>query len=172
MPLQGFGTVRAVGVHPGPHGGLSIPPPRRRVRHVLLRNTHARALLATARAATISRQQRTAAAEADRHEAAWRERALNAEHALGHAHTEILTQRRRIAELAGQIRDLQQPSSGESARRPAAENTALQQQVHRLTGEHRTLQEHLDAARSTNRFLDRRVADLEAQLAEHIARRI
>jgi hypothetical protein len=41
----------------------------------------------------------------DEREAAWRERALNAEDALKAAHAEILTQRTRIGELLGQIRD-------------------------------------------------------------------
>ena len=133
----------------------------------LYENPDARRLLAAARAAASQRRDRAATQETDRCESAWRERALNAEHALGLAHTEILTQRRRIGELTGHIRDLQQPAP-DSAARLAAENTTLQQHLRQLTGEHRTLQERLEAARSTNRFLDRRIADLEARLAEHL----
>jgi hypothetical protein len=44
----------------------------------------------------------------------------------------------------------------------------LHHRIRQLTDEHRTLRERLNAARSTSRFLDRRVADLEAQIAEHI----
>jgi hypothetical protein len=44
----------------------------------------------------------------------------------------------------------------------------LHHRIRQLTDEHRTLRERLDAARSASRFLDRRVADLEAQIAEHI----
>jgi hypothetical protein len=50
----------------------------------------------------------------------------------------------------------------------AAEKITLHLRIRQLTGEHRTLRERLDAARSASRFLDRRVADLEAQIAEHI----
>ena len=107
------------------------------------------------------------AAAAGQAEASWRERALNAEDPLSHAYTEILTQRRRIGELAGTIRDLETPLSTGSAQRITAENTTLHHRIRQLTDEHRTLRERLDAARSTSRFLDRRVADLEAQIAEH-----
>src|SRR6266498_1984257 len=131
---------------------------------------HARvsALLASARDAAASRDTARSAATTARAEASWRERALNAEDALSHAHTEILTQRRRIGELAGTIRDLETPLSTDSAQRITAENTTLHHRIRQLTDEHRTLRERLDAARSTSRFLDRRVADLEAQIAEHI----
>ncbi|MEU2778410.1 hypothetical protein ABZ646_37405 [Streptomyces sp. NPDC007162] len=41
----------------------------------------------------------------DEREATWRERALNAEDALKTTQSDILTQRTRIGELLGQIRD-------------------------------------------------------------------
>ena len=110
----------------------------------------------------------TIAAAAAAEHAHKQERALNAEDALSHAHTEILTQRRRIGELAGTIRDLETPLSTGSAQRITAENTTLHHRIRQLTDEHRQLRERLDAARSASRFLDRRVADLEAQIAEHI----
>jgi predicted RNase H-like nuclease (RuvC/YqgF family) len=131
-------------------------------------NPQAGALVAGARGAAASRDTTRSAESAARAEASWRERALNAEDALGRAHTEILTQRRRIGELSGTIRDLETPLNAVSAQRITAENTTLHQRIRQLTDEHRTLRERLDAARSTSRFLDRRVADLEAQLAEHI----
>ena len=60
------------------------------------------------------------------------------------------------------------PLSTGTAQRITAENTTLYHCIRPLTDEHRTLRERLAAARSTSRFLDRRVADLEAQIAEHI----
>jgi chromosome segregation ATPase len=96
----------------------------------------------------------------------WRERALNAEAALKEAHTEIAAQRRRMAILLGQIRDLEHDLSPEAAQRLATENTTLKQRVRQLTGDNKTLEERLEAARSNNRFADRRIAQLEAQLTE------
>jgi len=149
-------TVRAL----AGHAGVSAT--------FLYGNPQASALVAGARGAASSRDATRSAESAARAEASWRERALNAEDALGRAHAEILTQRRRIGELAGTIRDLETPLNAVSAQRITTENTTLHQRIRQLTDEHRTLRERLDAARSTSRFLDRRVADLEAQLAEHI----
>jgi hypothetical protein len=99
-------------------------------------------------------------------EPSWRERALNAEAALKTAHAEIAAQRRRMAILMGQIRDLEHDLPAEAAQRLATENTTLKQRLRQLTQENRTLEERLDAARSNNRFADRRIAQLEAQLTE------
>ena len=46
------------------------------------------------------------------------------------------------------------------------ENTTLKQRARQLTADNRTLAERLEAARSDNRFADRRISQLEAQLAE------
>ncbi|MEU9413494.1 hypothetical protein AB0E08_48480 [Streptomyces sp. NPDC048281] len=100
----------------------------------------------------------------DEREATWRERALNAEDALKAAHAEILTQRTRIGELLGQIRDLEAEWTEEAIQRITTENTALKQRVRQLTADNRTFDERLKAARSNLLFQDRRVADLEAQL--------
>jgi hypothetical protein len=100
-------------------------------------------------------------------EPSWRERALNAEAALKEAHAEIAAQRRRMAILLGQIRDLEHDLTAEAAQRLATENTTLKQRVRQLTGDNKTLEERLEAARSNNRFADRRIAQLEAQLTEH-----
>jgi hypothetical protein len=56
----------------------------------------------------------------------------------------------------------------DSAQRITAENTTLHHRIRQLTDERCILRERLDAACSTSRFLDRRFADLEAQIAEHI----
>ena len=96
----------------------------------------------------------------------WRERALNAEAALKEAHAEIAAQRRRMAILLGQIRDLEHDLSPEEAQRLVTENTTLKQRVRQLTHDNKTLEERLEAARSNNRFADRRIAQLKAQLTE------
>jgi len=100
-------------------------------------------------------------------EPSWRERALNAEAALTTAHAEIAAQRRRMAILMGQIRDLEHDLSPEAAQRLATENTTLKQRVRQLAHDNKTLEDRLEAARSNNRFADRRIAQLEAQLTEH-----
>ena len=102
----------------------------------------------------------------DDQEPSWRERALNAEAALKTAEAEIAAQRRRMAILLGQIRDLEHDLSPEAAQRLATENTTLKQRVRQLTHDNKTLEERLEAARSNNRFADRRIAQLEAQLTE------
>jgi BMFP domain-containing protein YqiC len=48
--------------------------------------------------------------------------------------------------------------------RISAENAALRQRIRDLTAGKRTLEERLQASRSNNRFLDKRIANLEAQL--------
>lgn len=102
----------------------------------------------------------------DAGEASWRERALNAEHALKTANHEIMTQRTRIGELLGRIRDLEAEWTQDAIQRITTENTTLKQRVHQLTADNRTLDERLNAARSNLRFQDRRIADLEARLAD------
>jgi predicted nuclease with TOPRIM domain len=105
-----------------------------------------------------------AAARDDEREAIWRERALNAEDGLKAAHAEILSQRTRIGELLGQVRDLESEWTQEAIARISTENTTLKQRVRQLTTDNRTLEERLKAARDNLRFHDKRIADLEAQL--------
>jgi hypothetical protein len=136
----------------------------------LYANPAARALVQAATADNAARRDRTAAQAHERIEATWRERALNAEDALAQAHKEILTQRQRIGQLMGQLRDVDQMVSGESVQRLASENASLKQQVRRLSQEHRSLQERLEASRSTNRFAERRIAALETQLLDSSTR--
>lgn len=91
-------------------------------------------------------------------------RALNAEHALKAAHAEIRTQRARIGELLGRLRDARDDHDPGAAERLAADNFTLKERVRDLTAANPTLDERLQAARSNNRFLGKRIADLEAQL--------
>ncbi|MFI1868717.1 DUF6262 family protein [Streptomyces jumonjinensis] len=132
----------------------------------LYENTDARVLVQQAVADHRNRHDHEAQQEHERIEASWRERALNAEEELARAQKEIFTQRKRIGELMGQIRDVEQMVPGESVQQLVSENTSLKHRVQQLTREHRTLQERLEGARSNLRFADKRIADLEAQLLE------
>ncbi|MET8700913.1 DUF6262 family protein [Kitasatospora sp. NPDC004723] len=135
-------------------------------RTFLYENSDARKLLsqATDQAATHG----SVAADVTRTgtDTAWRERALNAEDALKAAHAEVRTQRGRIAQLMGHMRDLETEQTTESIDRITAENSNLKQRLRESEHAKRTLEERLQAARSNNRFQDRRIAQLEAQLLE------
>ncbi|MBT2453024.1 hypothetical protein J7F03_39570 [Streptomyces sp. ISL-43] len=135
-------------------------------RTFLYDNPEARVAVASAMAEAGERRTQMLAEQDDVREATWRERALNAEEGLKAAHAEILTQRTRIGELLGQIRDLQAEWTEEAIQRITTENTTLKQRVRQLTADTRTLDERLKAARSNLRFQDRRVADLEAQITD------
>ena len=135
-------------------------------RTFLYSSPEARALLAGATAGTRARTAQDLAGHDAGQEAAWRERALNAEDALKAAHAEIVRQRDRIGELLGQVRDLEAEWTQDAIQRITTENTTLKQRVRQLTADNRTLEERLKAARSNLRFQDRRVADLEARIAE------
>jgi chromosome segregation ATPase len=137
-------------------------------RAFLYANPEARAAVATAMAQAGEHRSRMLAEQDDEREAAWRERALNAEDALKAAHAEILAQRARIGELLGQVRDLQAEWTQEAIQRITTENATLKQRVRELTDGNRTLDERLKAARSNLRFHDKRIADLEAQIASQV----
>jgi chromosome segregation ATPase len=107
-----------------------------------------------------------AEAQATQLEASWRERALNAEGALQAHDAEIGRLRDRIAILMGQVRDLEGDDTGSTIRRLTSENTTLKRRLEQLSDDNRSLEERLNASRSSARFLDRQVADLEAKLTE------
>ena len=135
-------------------------------RTFLYENPAARTTIAAA-ITTAGRQRRQLLVDQDnQHDATWRERALNAESALNVATAEILTQRSRIGELLGQVRDLEAEWTEEAIQRITTENTTLKQRVRQLTTDNRTLDERLQAARSNLRFQDRKMADLEARLTD------
>jgi hypothetical protein len=150
------------------HARVTVAAVARRAgvsRTFLYDNPTARAAITTA-AAQVGQPPRRPPATPDGQEATWRERALNAEAGLKAAHTEIGTQRSRIGELLGQVRDLEAEWTQDAIQRITTENTTLKQRLRQLTADHRTLEERLHAARSNLRFQDRRVADLEARLAD------
>ncbi|MFG3244746.1 MULTISPECIES: DUF6262 family protein [unclassified Streptomyces] len=139
-------------------------------RTFLYDNPEARAAVASAMASAGDRRSQTLAEQDHEREATWRERALNAEEGLKAAHAEILTQRTRIGELLGQMRDLEAEWTEAAIQRITTENTTLKQRVRQLTADNHTLDERMKAARSNLRFQDRRVADLEAQIADSTVR--
>jgi chromosome segregation ATPase len=152
---------------------LTYPAIARRAgvsRTFLYENPDARALIGEAITKAAGHKAQAQAETDARQETSWRERALNAEAAIKAAHAEIRAQRRRIALLMGQIRDLDKDWPPQAAQQAAAENTALKQRIRQLTHDNQTLEERLQAARSNNRFADRRIAQLEAQLADHAHR--
>lgn len=135
-------------------------------RTFLYDNTHARTLVADAITHSTGQHARDQTKHDAQQEASWRERALNAENALKTAHHEVRTQRTRIAELMGNIRDLEQQWSTEDIQRINTENTTLKQRIRQLSQDNRTLEERLQAARSNVRFQDRKIAQLQTQLLQ------
>ncbi|CAL9673264.1 DUF6262 family protein [Streptomyces sp. enrichment culture] len=135
-------------------------------RTFLYQNQQARALIE--QVTRTSRPQSGTSSSRSRTHPAWRERALNAEDALTQTQREIRTQRTRIAELLGKIRDLEHDLPEGSLQRIVTENTTLKQHVRQLTQDNQRLQERLASARQNNRFLDKHIADLEAQLAPYL----
>jgi hypothetical protein len=148
---------------------ITFPAVARRAgvsRTFLYENHDARQAVTGAIARATSRHTRAQAEQDDRQETSWRERALNAEAALKAAHTEIRTQRDRIGQLMGHIRDLQQQHPEDTLQRITSENTTLKQRIRQLAQDNRALEERLQAARSNIRFQDRRIAQLEAKLID------
>lgn len=149
---------------------LSVAAVARRAnvsRTFLYDNPEARAAIVAAVAEAGAQRPRMLAEQDDEREATWRERALNAEDGLKVAHAEIRTQRGRIGELLGKIRDLEAEWTEQAVQRITTENTTLKHRVRDLSADNRTLDERLQAARSNLRFQDRRIADLEARLTEN-----
>jgi chromosome segregation ATPase len=138
-------------------------------RTFLYDHPDARAAVATAMTEAGERRTQMVTDQDEAREATWRERALNAEDALKAAHAEIIAQRTRIGELLGQLRDLETEWTQEAIQRITTENTTLKQRVRQLSADNRSFDERLKAARSNLRFQDRRVADLEAQIADPLA---
>jgi chromosome segregation ATPase len=134
-------------------------------RTFLYQNEHARKLLADAIAdhpAAASRRQDTSQA------GPWKDRALNAEDALKAAYAEISKQRDQIGKLLGRIRDLEIDLPADAVERITIENRTLRQENRDLAAGSQQLTERLKAARENNRFLDTRLARLEAELAESL----
>lgn len=67
---------------------------------------------------------------------------------------------------SAKIRDLEADLPEDGVQRLITERTTLKRQIQDLTHEKNRLNERLHAARDNNRFLDNRIADLEAQLID------
>ena len=116
-------------------------------RTFLYTNTDAKPAVVEAIRQTAAQRDRRQDEQDDAGEASWRERALNAEHALKTANHEIITQRTRIGELLGRIRDLEAEWTQDAIQHVTTENTTLKQRLRQLTTDNRTLDERLKAAR-------------------------
>ncbi len=141
-------------------------------RTFLYENDRARALVGAAMNKTAGRRTRDRQTEQAAAEAAWKQRALNAEDALKAAHHEIRTQRDHIGDLLGQVRDLQTHWTEQDLIRVVDDNKRLKKQVRQLTSENTDLGNKLAAARENARFVDRRLAALEAQYATETLGRV
>lgn len=136
-------------------------------RTLLYANARARALFSRAFGKAGAARAQTGPREHDGQQQSRREGAVKADAALKEAEAEIHAQRRRIAILLAQVRGLQQELGPQTMRRITTENTALSRRVRQLTGDNRTLEERLEAARANAQLADRRIAQLEAELSEH-----
>ncbi|MCA2230466.1 DUF6262 family protein [Nonomuraea aurantiaca] len=96
----------------------------------------------------------------------WKDRALNAEHALKAAYVEISNQRDQISRLLGQIRDLEIDLPADAVERITTDNRTLRQDNRKLTADNQRFSDRLKAARENNRFLDTQIARLEAEILE------
>lgn len=132
-------------------------------RTFLYEHSRARTLVDDAMSRSVGRRADDQRHEQEALEAAWKERALNAEDALKAAHNEILAQRNQIGELLGQIRDLQTHWTEEDLTRVVNDNSNLKKKVRLLTNENTDLKNKLAAARDNVRFADKRIAALEVE---------
>ncbi|WP_433678727.1 hypothetical protein [Nocardia sp. CA-119907] len=132
-------------------------------RTFLYQNPDARNLVEQAAEAAETNRSHERTTHSAQVEASWHERALNAEEALTAAYREIAQQRTAIGELLGRIRDLEGALPEDGVQRLITENTTLKKQVNQLNQDNRRLQDRLQGARDNNRFLDNRIAQLEAQ---------
>ena len=73
---------------------------------------------------------------------------------------------RDVRSVIGRTGDLEAEWTEEAIQWITTENTTLKRRVRQLTADIRTLDERLKASRSNLRFQDRRVADLEARIAD------
>ncbi|MFL0176997.1 hypothetical protein A5630_06835 [Mycolicibacterium mucogenicum] len=151
------------------HAKIGVAETARRAgvsRTFLYQNPDAKRLVGHYAQETTTIRLRDEANRAKSVETSWRERALNAEDALVVATREIAQQRNTIGDLFGRIRDLEADLSEDAAQRLLAQNHGLRNQVRDLTDEVQRLNDRLHGARDNNRFLDKRIADLEAQLVD------
>lgn len=83
---------------------------------------------------------------------------------------ELCGLRARIGDLIGQLDELTTGRIEDNIQTAITANTELKQQIRQLNTTCRQLEDKLAAARSNNRFLDKRIAVLESQLIERNSR--
>lgn len=132
-------------------------------RTFLYQNGEARRLVERAAESAACQTVKDRTEKAAHAEAAWRERALNAEEITKTANLEVRTQRAQIATLLGRIRDLESGLPADTVQRIVSENHSLKLKIRQRTQDNKTLEDRLKAARDNNRFLDKRIADLAAE---------
>ncbi|WP_246143621.1 DUF6262 family protein [Actinacidiphila oryziradicis] len=133
-------------------------------RTFLYQNEGARRLVEEAAAEAAGQFTADQSARAAQLELSWRERALNAEDLAKSAGEEIRAQRRQIATLLGRVRDLEGNLPADAVQRLVSENTTLKVQLRQQTQDNRALEDRLKGARDNNRFLDKRITDLEVEI--------
>lgn len=135
-------------------------------RSFLYQNEDAKSLMEEAIKRQEADLQATVEARSGESLVAWRERALNAESQREKATEEILLQRSQIAELLGAIRSFEDTSPEDGVQRLVTENLSLKRRLKEAVAEADRLDARLTSARENNRFLNKRVADLEAELLD------
>jgi chromosome segregation ATPase len=124
-------------------------------------NAQARSIIAAAQARTQARAQARPETLTAQQEASWRERALNAEEEVRKLRQELMTQRRLVGDLMGQLRAPDGTWIEHDRERLRKENEVLCSERNQLLRERNELQRRLDGARANvSRLSERKVTEL------------
>lgn len=124
-------------------------------------NSDARSIIAAAQARTQARAESRPETLSTQQEASWRERALNAEEEVRKLRQELMTQRRLVGELMGQLREPDGTWIEHDRERLRQENEVLCSERNQLLRERNELQRRLDGARANvSRLSERKVTEL------------
>jgi hypothetical protein len=124
-------------------------------------NEQARAMITAAQTRSQARATERIPAIGDQQEASWRERALNAEHHARELRVELITQRRLVSDLTGQLREPDGTWIQHDRDRLRRENETLLRERNQLILECAERQRKLDGARANvSRLNQQRVTAL------------
>jgi chromosome segregation ATPase len=124
-------------------------------------NQEARAIIAAAQARTQARAEARPETLSAQQEASWRERALNAEEEVRKLRQELMTQRRLVSDLMGQLREPDGTWVEQDRDRLRNENEVLCSERNQVLRERNELQRRLDGARANvSRLSERNVTEL------------
>jgi hypothetical protein len=124
-------------------------------------NEHARTMITAAQTRSQAHANEHIAAISDQQEASWRERALNAEHHARELRAELITQRRLVSDLTGQLREADGTWIQHDRDRLRRENDTLLLERNQLILECAERQRKLDGARANvSRLNEQRVTML------------